>query len=313
MFATQGRWTPCPSHISEIAKGMNNTREERLRATCRVVVVNWNSGPRLSRCLSSIPDAFEVVVVDNASDDWDAASLGRNRTFRVLPNARNEGFAGAANRGAAGCTREFLLFLNPDVMFAAWNSADSMLQLLQERPAAAAVTGCLLPAGRPAAGMEDLQTNSLIRRLPTLGSALADILFLHELLGSPAGGCSAGGVTEIEQAPGACLLVRRRVFDELGGFDPSFYPAWFEDVDLCRRLRDRGHAILYQPGAKFLHEGGYSAARLGKHRFNKIYYGNMVRYFRKHHGRVSALVVRSATVIGNGVRRWLHHGTPGGA
>ncbi|HEY3130455.1 MAG TPA: hypothetical protein VGL91_13425, partial [Acidobacteriota bacterium] len=96
-------------------------------------------------------------------------------------------------------------------------------------------------------------------------------------------------------------------FEELGGFDASFYPAWFEDVDLCRRLRDRRIKIFYHPEAVFYHEGGYSARQMTGPEFNRIFYRNMIRYFEKHHGRAAAATLKAAVPLGNAARRILHH------
>ncbi|HEY3131780.1 MAG TPA: glycosyltransferase, partial [Acidobacteriota bacterium] len=249
-----------------------------LPRSCRIVVVNWNSGNRLRQCLLSIPQGFEVIVVDNASQDLDQSGITLDgvsqrvdtpgipareaapkhlQGFECSPllvgNTRNEGFAAAANLGAANCNRDFLLFLNPDVVFASQASADPMLRLLRERQDAAAATGRLVA---PPGNIFSQPTMELIRPFPTLASALADILFFDEL--GTKTRHDQPGIQQIDQAPGACLLIRRKVFEELGGFDASFYPAWFEDVDLCRRLRDRRIKIFYHPEAVFYHEGGYS-------------------------------------------------------
>lgn len=286
--------------------------ECQLRHACRVVVVNWNSGPRLQRCVRSIPKQFEVVVVDNASRDF-APQLDPRPDLAVIRNNRNEGFAGAANRGAAGCTREFMLFVNPDVSFADECSADPLLILLRERPTAAAATGRLVaPSAASHEGMTRPDTG-LVHSLPTLSSALANVLFFDELFGKSRPHLSATVVSRIEQAPGACFMIRRSVFEELEGFDSSFYPAWFEDVDLCKRLFNRGLEILYQPRAVFHHEGGYSTGQMGRRRFNRIFYGNMIRYFRKHHGLMAAMILGMAVALGNVLRGILYHSGRGEA
>ena len=271
-----------------------------LRGDCRVVVVNWNSGGRLVRCIDSIPPECETVVVDNGSDD--SLSFPVHPGIRVLRNRSNLGFAAAANKGAEGCSRRYLLFLNPDITFADSGSADAMLQLLEQTPDAAAATGRLESLETAGAGRT---AGSLVRPLPTLASAMADVLFVDELLERlrTAEGTNLEGPAEIEQAPGACLLIRTEVFQRIGGFDVAFYPAWFEDVDLCRRLRDLGLRILLEPRSLFFHEGGYSLERLGRTEFNRIFYGNMIRYFRKHHGLAASAVLRAAVLFGNAGRR----------
>ena len=90
----------------------------------------------------------------------------------------------------------------------------------------------------------------------------------------------------------------------VGGFDAGFFPAWFEDVDLARRLHDRRLALHYWPAACFRHRLGSSVPRLGYGPFLSIYYRNLSRYLAKHHGRVWALAARAALVPGIGHFDW---------
>jgi GT2 family glycosyltransferase len=105
-------------------------------------------------------------------------------------------------------------------------------------------------------------------------------------------------VSEVEQPAAACLMVRRRAFDAVGGMDERFFPAWFEDVDLCRRLRQAGWQIVLVPDAPFPHQGGEAKRTLGLRDFSRAWYANMRRYFEKHHGRASAAVLRALIVMG---------------
>ncbi len=100
----------------------------------------------------------------------------------------------------------------------------------------------------------------------------------------------------VEQPAAAGLAVRRRVLEELGGLDERFYPAWFEDVDLAKRMQRRGQTIRYWPEAVFDHKLGSSVTRLGFGRFLRIYYTNLRRYLSKHHGWHWALVSRAILV-----------------
>ena len=93
-------------------------------------------------------------------------------------------------------------------------------------------------------------------------------------------------------------MIRRDAFDEVGGFDEQFYPAWYEDVDFCQRLKARGWDVYFAPQAEFLHEGGYSAEAMGSQSFLRTYYGNQLRYARKHFGALGAAVVRASIAAG---------------
>jgi GT2 family glycosyltransferase len=121
------------------------------------------------------------------------------------------------------------------------------------------------------------------------------------------------GAVDVDQPAAACLMVARTALESIGGFDEEFRPAWFEDVDLCRRIRNRGGRIQYQPGARFLHHGGYSLRHLSRQDFLEIFHANQIRYFRKHHGRRTALCVRRLILLGLFLRSalsWVHSPVP---
>jgi len=103
---------------------------------------------------------------------------------------------------------------------------------------------------------------------------------------------------EVDQPAAACLMATRTALESIGGFDESFYPAWFEDVDLCFRLHEAGGRIQYQPRARFLHHGGYSLDRMPGQEFLKHFHKNQIRYFRKHRGRLAALQVQKIIILG---------------
>jgi len=93
-------------------------------------------------------------------------------------------------------------------------------------------------------------------------------------------------------------MVARTALDAIGGFDEIFSPAWFEDVDLCRRIRNQGGRIQYQPGARFIHHGGYSLRRMRRQDFLVLFHTNQIRYFNKHHGPRTASRVKRWVILG---------------
>jgi GT2 family glycosyltransferase len=96
------------------------------------------------------------------------------------------------------------------------------------------------------------------------------------------------GAVQVDQPAAAALLVRRAAFDQAGGFDERFFPAWYEDVEFARRLADLGWERWFEPRARFDHEGGYSARMMGIERFLEAYHSNQFRYAR---GRLSPRAV----------------------
>jgi GT2 family glycosyltransferase len=103
---------------------------------------------------------------------------------------------------------------------------------------------------------------------------------------------------DVDQPAAACLMVTRTALEAVGGFDEAFRPAWFEDVDLCRRIRDQGGRIQYHPAARFRHQGGHSLSQLSRQGFLELFHTNQIRYFRKHHGPRTASRVKRWVVFG---------------
>lgn len=242
------------------------------------VIVNWNSGKLLGKAIESLRQqrCGVIRVVDNASDPRPEAEQGPAEWVHL---EENRGFAAGANAGIERAKSPFLLLLNPDVRLLP-GSLQRLLETARAHPQAAIVCGPLLGReGRP-------QTRFQLRRLPTAWTVLSDALFLDEALSligrRPAAPSSLGPV---EQPAAAYWLLRRQAWQEMGGLDEDFVPAWFEDVDFCKRLREAGWTILFDPRAPADHVGGYSVNRLGRGRFLRIFYGNLLIYLGKHHRR----------------------------
>jgi GT2 family glycosyltransferase len=275
-------------------------------ADVSVIIVNWNAGPGLLRAAkAAAATGAEVIVVDNASSDGSADDVAaRLPAVRVLRERANLGFAGGTNLGAQVASGRWLLLLNPDAVISA--SALTVLRdALGHDSLAAAVGACLVGGdGRPQAGFT-------LRRFPTLLSLATDLLLIDELwpsnpvrrrylaLDVALDGESA---VEADQPAAACLLARAEAFRQLGGFDERFRPAWFEDVDFCRRVRDAGWRVLFAPHARVPHEGGVSLRTLGRVQFSRFYYRNMRRYVLKHHGHASRLVLWCLIGVGMAAR-----------
>ena len=279
-----------------------------------IIIVSYNTRDPLENCLRSIADAspqLETVVVDNGSKDG-SADLVRERfpKVRLIAKKRNLGFAGGCNAGAKISSGDYLLFLNSDCWIRP-GSVEALSLFLDENPQAAATAGRLVDPGG------ETQEGFNIRQLPSAWSIVADLLLLHRWF--PANRISAGyrmadfdhaDTVEVEQPAGACLMIRRERFEQLGGFDETYHPAWFEDVDLCRRLRDSGGRIFFNPGAVFEHLGGATMRRLDFRRFTRIYYRNQSVYIKKHFSFPARLFLRTMIVGGMGLRSLLVLFTP---
>ncbi|NWG13001.1 MAG: glycosyltransferase family 2 protein [Acidobacteria bacterium] len=283
--------------------------------TVSVAIVNWNSGPLLERALRSLsaddPNR-EVIIVDNASVDGSLDFASRcTGSVTILWNSDNMGFAAACNQAWRRSRGELTLFLNPDAE-ARPGSVERLAQALRSDSSVWAAGGRLLsPDGKPQIGFN-------VRSFPTVGCVLAETLLLDEIL--PGNRWTRAyrmtdwdhaSLRDVDQPAGACLMVRRDVLETLGGFDERYRPAWFEDVDLCRRIRNAGGRIIFVPGADFLHYGGSSLARLKRQEFLEAFYKNRIRYFAMHHGRRAASHVRTLTTLGLRLRAFLSLVHPG--
>jgi GT2 family glycosyltransferase len=224
---------------------------------------------------------------------------GRGRVQAICPdatlitNSSNRGLAAASNQGARAASGDVLLFLNPDTR-AEDEPFLEIADAFAHHGEAAAVAPRLLdfnekPRGKSLAppDREDQRAFQL-RRLPSLSSDARHLLLLDHLLPNNPGrrheryaDADRESAFGVEQAAAAALAVRREAFERIGGFDEQFFPAWFEDVDLCERLRSQG-TILYWPKARFRHLGRTSSEALGYARFLPIYYANALRYRRRY-------------------------------
>jgi hypothetical protein len=273
-----------------------------------VVVVSWESGADLVKCVrslagarSEIDPAPELIVVDNASRESPASAVVASwPDATIIRNSSNRGFGPAANQGVAAARGDLVLLLNPDTR-AVGEPLVPLLAAFSENPGTVAVAPRLLE-GEPVheTGFRVHQ----LRRLPTLAQAVREMLLIDRAF--PRNRWLArdryldrdpNQPFEVEQPAAAALAVRREAFLRLGGFDEAFVPAWFEDVDLCARLRTAG-TILYWPESRFAHTGAGAARTLGYDAFLPIYHRNALRYWRKDHGPAGATAYRALAAVG---------------
>jgi GT2 family glycosyltransferase len=248
------------------------------------VIVRWRGGDEIRQCLSSLlgsaePHLAHVVLVDSGSGDGGAERLASEYPdIEVMALAENRGFAYAASCGAAEGKEPLLLLLNPDVDVQA-GAVGALVDLLDGRPRSAGAVPLLT-------GLDgESQHRWQLRHLPnTVRLALG-------LPGAPAFSSPPPAPVLVAQPAAAAWLVRRTVWEALGGFDPTYEPAWWEDVDFCARLHRRlgepafpaDEGFFVEPAARLLHGGGSSVAALGPEGFFSAYYTNLLRYTARHH------------------------------
>jgi len=232
------------------------------RARTAAVVVAYESGVALTRCAEDLAAAgvAELVVVDNGSTDGSVEAARTNAPDLVaITPGHNLGYGSAANRGAAATSAPFLLVCNPDLEVPA-EAIDALVVALDEDQRRA-VAGPLIrtpageryPSARHFPSLMDAAGHAL------LGLFRPDNRFTRAYQRADLTGSSAMPV-DADWVSGACFLVRRDAFEEVGGFDESYF-MYAEDVDLCWRLGRAGWQVVYAPAAEVTHVQGTSTAR----------------------------------------------------
>ncbi len=272
------------------------------------IVVTHNSEGEIGGCLDSLRGCGQVVVVDNASADASAALAAKRAWVEVIANPDNRGFAAAVNQGARAALGRYLLLLNPDAVLT--GSCEAMIEACERSGIAA---GCLLDTvGEP-------QTGFAIRRLPTATALSFECLGLNAMWpGNPVNvryrclDLDLSHAATVEQPAGAFMMIRRDIFEKLGGFDERFWPVWYEDVDFCRRVKDAGYTIEYRPTAQARHLGAHSVRNI-EPKYQRLYwYGSLLRYAGKHYRPLAFRTVCSSVVFGSLLRQLTGMLRPGG-
>lgn len=249
------------------------------------IVVTYDSAEVLPACLSALADAgVPAIVVDNASADA-SAIIARTQGATVIANAHNEGYGRANNQGVVASTTPYVLIVNPDVEIRP--GAVAALLAGAERYTDA---GMLAPRIVEPSGRVFLQPRSLLSP-PHLNRTGA--------MAVPEGDACLPFLS------GACLLIRREVFLSLGGFDPAIF-LFYEDDDLCRRMRDAGHALVHVHEAEAAHGRGRSTAPSATRRFTARWHLAWSEgYVSKKHGlaqpSLAAIIRNLAKAIGYGL------------
>ena len=220
-----------------------------------IVIVNYNTCNWLNNCLQSVcrqrvVRQIEVVIVDNASSDGSVEMVREQfPQFDLVPLPTNAGFSRSNNIGAGRGTAPLLLFLNPDTELFD-GSLEAMLAYLETNP------HCDIAGGKIYDGLGDIERSS--GSWPTLTSRMLDRLLdyapfpiVNALEHRAHRNRIFDSCREVDWVTGAYLWIRRSTFERHRGFDPEFF--YYDDVDLCRRVRGAGGSVWYLPVAPLIH------------------------------------------------------------
>jgi GT2 family glycosyltransferase len=261
-----------------------------LKAFVGVVVVTYNDGGEIADCLKSIAEQatkdtrVQAVVVDNNSQD-DSISIAKSYKAAVVANGKNLGFAKAVNIGVKkayelGC--DTILIFNPDAALLP-GSLQAMLKVLRSSEDIGAVGPLMVHNDG------SLANEGYYLKAPTLLTVTCFSTWLRPwALKHPSlvkkyeeGGLTdKSGQADVEQIPGACLLISKKDLQRIGLLDEDF-AIWFEDVEWCYRARKMGYRLVFCPDAHVVHEGGVSFARWKGLQKAVTFYVSMKTYFKK--------------------------------
>jgi N-acetylglucosaminyl-diphospho-decaprenol L-rhamnosyltransferase len=259
---------------------------------CSIILVNYNGSEFLADCLQSILhfvdfNACEVIIVDNASTD-DSVNIIKNKfsSFKLICSSVNLGFSKANNLAVKHSIGKHLLFLNTDTILLE-NSPQILSDYLTQHQDVGVISARII--------FEDSSYQLSSGRLPNIVIELFDKIRYgldkkwHNLF---AGIYTKkySTVKEVGWVTGACLMICRDVFEQLGGFDESFF-MYFEDKDICKRINDIGFKVIYYPLTSIIHLLGGSSQSIKKN-INTYYRDSQLHYYQKHLGHTQIKILK---------------------
>ena len=272
-----------------------NAPMSRLRPSVDIVIVNWNAGDYLRRCLESIPPArtgdFElkrIVVVDNASSDGSTEMKEiPGLSLVIIRNDENKGFAAACNQGAAGSAADYILFLNPDTQLLPESLTRPIRFMESSTHSGVGICGVKLLD-------EDGGIATACARFPSLAIYVSQMFGLSRLFPEifPCHFIPAEELfhsMEVDQIIGAFFLIRKDLFVTLNGFDERFF-VYFEEVDFSLRAKRVGYASYFLADVTAMHIGRISSRQAS---MMTLYYSlsSRLKYALKHFQRWEAVLL----------------------
>lgn len=284
-----------------------------------IIIVSFNTRDLLRDCLRTVKEtcsglSYEIIVVDNASRDGSAAMVEQEfPEVRLIHSPINLGFAAANNRGFEIAQGRYFILLNSDA-FLKPGALKTAIQHMDESPLVGLAGGRLVgrdgdwqPSARmfPSIINDFLSISGLSARFPK--SRLfgrVDRTWADE-----------NQSTEVDWVPGAFSIISRDVLAEIGFFDERFF-LYYEEVDLCKRMKQAGYKIWYWPDIEVVHLGGESSKTVKHLTMSKSgaqltlwRMRSALLYYRKHHGLMGAWLERLLETSWHKIRAWKNSGT----
>jgi N-acetylglucosaminyl-diphospho-decaprenol L-rhamnosyltransferase len=256
-----------------------------MSADLAVVVVNYNSGDGVRRCVHSVFDSagdvrLQVLIVDNGSGDGSAeAAIREHPEMVLLRNRENRGFAAAANQGIRATDSEFVLLINPDAELIV-GTLERFLKVARDHPRAGAIgalvrdpDGAVYPSARRIPSFAQGSVHTLV------GFVRPNNRFTqaYKMLD-----WDRRSERRVDWVSGSSMLLRRQGLNEVGLFDEAYF-MYAEDMDLCTRLNEAGWETWFSPELEIEHVGGTATA--GSKRMTLEHSKSIYAYFVKHQSR----------------------------
>jgi len=262
---------------------------------CSVLIVSFNTCQLTLQAIGSVAASSDVetIVVDNASRDGSASAIAQQFPHvRLVRCGRNLGFAGGVNRAACEAAGEFLLVLNSDACLQP-GALDLMLELMRAEARAALVAPALAyPDGRP---------QSAAFAFPGLLQIALDLHPVNRLMESRVNGrIRASQPRPIDHPLGACMLIRRAAWQQVGPLDEGYF-MYLEEIDWCRRAQALGWQIWHLPQALAIHHGGASTRQQPEAMYAQLWRSRL-RYYRRFDGPIYNRIVHVLIRLGLGRR-----------
>lgn len=225
-----------------------------------VIILTYNSAQHLPAAVASVraqtaPDVT-ITVIDNASTD-NTLQVARELGLTPIANPRNIGFGAAINQAAATTHADYVTLLNPDAELGDPKALDAMVATLADPTIGVVGTRIQTPAGEPYPNGRRFPSTTLAARHAIMsvlrpGSNAASTEYFGPAIGRP------DADQQVDWVSGCCLMMRRPLWEQMGGFDPRYW-MYLEDADLAWRLREHGYTTVLSGPAWVIHHGGQSS------------------------------------------------------
>jgi len=282
----------CPKNLYEAQevdsiRSTSNSQQLQRQIELSLIVISWNRRDILHKCLSALAEAckekpWEVIVVDNHSSDGSPDMV--RHTFggvKLIPLFRNLGFGRACNIGFQASNSEYLLILNSDII-ADYGEIRQLLTFIRQNPQIGAVGPALIDL--------DSRLEPSWGKDPNLRNEFYQKWILRPKVRSGDYRESCGHSRKVDWVSGAFLLTRRAALVDTEGFDQRFF-LYFEDNDLCLRMRASGWEVWYNPGIRVVHQQG-SSVKMVANEVAWEYRRSQLLYYWKHHKTLSLTFLR---------------------